>query len=153
MLKPGDIVTDLARDSVFKGKQGLVINVQLYFWEPPEITVCFDRDFYPYFLETGDETKTVTCICEEEDLRLDADWEPEAYAERFFKGCYHSVSTHKRKLDLNTLCMVDGCPHTQTTERWINIWGSVFNVYLCPDHAGHYKKYSCMDSFPFRQVS
>ncbi len=151
MLKPGDIVTDLDPQSMYKGKQGVVRSVQFCFWDPPEVLVRFDRELYPFYLGDDECPNGVCDIYPPHELRLDEDWEPQVYARRIFKNNWHSLSTLKKPLNHNTLCMVEGCPHYQTKIAWVNIWGSVSNVYVCKEHAREYKKYSCMDIFPHRR--
>ncbi len=149
MLKPGDIVTDRNRQSRFYKEQGQVQSVQLRFWEPPEVLVLFPvwaRQRALWFDDGDDEC----FLCQPEELRLDQDWQPEVYANRYFGGRWHSVSTPLKPLDPSALCRVEGCPQGQRFRVWINIWGSVYEVFLCAVHARHYRHFSCMDSFPFR---
>ncbi len=154
MLKAGDVVTDVWRESATRGKQGLVADVQLRFWDEPEILVAFDVEDFPYHLDHFEQmNEKIFFICSADHLRRDEDWAPEVYARRKFGSLFHSVRTLKAKLDPDKLCMVEGCPHNQTQVSWINIWGSVLNVYVCTEHAQHYETWSCMDSFPMRKES
>lgn len=154
MLKPGDIVTDRSRDHITFGKQGEVIGVQLRFWEEPEILVKFDRACFPFDLgQYNHMDETINFVVDIDVLALNEDWEPDVYAKRVFGDRWHSVRTYAKKFDATKPCMVENCPHNQTDAVWINIWGTVFNVYICKEHATHYRKWSCMDSFPFRKES
>ena len=153
MLKPGDVVTDLDRNSMFWEKQGQVEHVQLCFWTPPEVTVRFDRELYPYSLGFDEHVDGVRFVYRERDLRHDIDWEPKVYAERYFKGDWNTVFTTPVPLDPAKPCMAEGCPHTQVKTLWINECGNVANVHVCAEHAKLYTKYPRMDSFPWRQQS
>lgn len=151
MFKPGDVVTDLDPESMYFGKQGEVLSVQNCFWEPPEVLVRFARELYMGYLEKDECIFGVSSIYRPDELRLDEDWEPEAYAQRIFGGNWHHVRTLKASLDKSEPCMVEGCPCNQKEVSWVNIWGTVINVYVCEDHARYFKKYSCMDAFPHRK--
>ena len=152
MIKPGNVVTDIDPESRFEGKQGEVEDVQCCLWDPPEILVRFDRFLESSFLSRREEDeKFVRFIYEEHELHVDTDWAPEMYARRKFGSKFHSICTCSHPLDTTALCMVDECPYNQEKIVWINIWGTVLNVYVCTRHAKFYEVYSCGDSFPWRR--
>ena len=153
MFKPGDVVTDLNPRSYSHKKQGQVVNVQLCLWGPPEVLVCFFPEITdsPGFDYPDDEREYY--LYAPEQLRLDPDWKAEVYAKRHFGTRWHSVNTLKAALDQKQPCMVEDCPESQQERVWINIWGTVYDVFVCRNHAKHYRYYSCMDSFPFRKTT
>jgi hypothetical protein len=145
-------VTDIDPSSIFEGKQGEVVGVQFRFWQPAEIRVKFDRNLDPYQVGYGMVEKDPVFLYSRKELRKDSDWTPETYARRKFGKYWHSISVRKSPLDPTQLCCVEDCPHTQKHVVWVNIWGTVINVYLCDEHAKYYRYWSCMDSFPHRTV-
>ncbi len=151
---PGDIVRDIDRGSIFHNKQGLVVEVQLRFWRPPQILVRFDRRDSLMFYSAHDERERNSnweyYMCPARELRREPDWDPEYYANKHFGTMWRTVAVLKARLSPRKRCMVDECSHEQAEIVWINIWGSVCNVYLCTAHAAHYKRWSCMDMFPYR---
>jgi hypothetical protein len=153
MIRPGNIVTDMDPESRFQGKQGEVEEVQYCFWSSPEILVRFERfleTFRPW-QESGEDEKFVRFLYDELELRIDADWTPEMYAKRRFGDRFHSLRVYNQSLNISEFCMVDNCSHNQVKVVWINIWGTVMNVYVCDEHSKHYQVYSCGDSFPWRK--
>jgi len=159
VLKPGDIVTDVAENSCLYNMQGEVIMVQLNFWDPPTVLVQFHSRTLPeYYIFTRNrdrahEPTPPNFYIEEyapDELRLDTDWNPSVIARRIFGTMHHSVYTIKIPFDSTKLCMVKDCVHTQKYVVWVNIHGSVMNVYVCEAHFTYYTKRSCMDSFPLR---
>lgn len=150
MFKQGDIVTVMEPESTRHEEQGRVAEVQLCFWEPPEVLVCFDRE-RPLSYLTLEPPAIDSRVYRPNQLRRDDDWRPEVYADRLFRDRWHHISCHPEALDPAKPCMHADCPELQAEVVWINIWGSVFNVYVCPGHAKHHRRYPCMDSFPFRQ--
>lgn len=153
-LKTDDVVTDIDPESSFHEIQGQVVRIQYCFWDPPEVLVRFDRELFPeqFDILRPDHEDTVYEIYELGELRKDKDWEPEVHARRLFGNRYHTINTLRASLDPGKPCMVDECPHNQDKVIWVNICGSVCNVYVCDEHARHFQTWSCMDAFPWRQV-
>lgn len=161
-IKAGDIVTDQVEDSVFNGKQGLVVAVQLCFWWGAEITVAFEKRYWKYHRYEEDLAHLGSWIQVEEpytqsDLTLNDDWLPEVYDERLdgqakslFGNKYHSVYKPKFELDSNRSCMVENCSGKQAKTAWFNVWGSVCPAHVCEACVQTYHK-SFLDSFPWRK--
>ena len=76
------------------------------------------------------------------ELKVLSDWPPEVYANRLFRGRWHHVSTFKENLDVAKPCLIENCSELQEETVWVNIWGSVYNLHVCSEHAKHYKKYT-----------
>ena len=150
MLKPGNIVTDREHDSMLRGKQGVVVRVQLRLWGDPEITVRFDRKLYPYHLRDDECPDGIFEVYRPRSLRIDSDWEPEVYADRLFRNRWHSIRVMEAPLNADSLCLVEGCCNRQQQTIWFNIWGSVCNAHVCAEHAKEYQG-MCGDSFPWRK--
>lgn len=151
-FKTGGIVTDIDPTSYMRGQQGEVVHVQLRFWEPPYIVVRFEnsQDLFCFIITENPQGMFFGYVPSE--LRLDTEWKPEYYAHKLFGKKWHSVATLKVPLDPKKPCMVEECECKQEVVNWVNVWGSVFNVYLCAKHSAYYKMYSCMDSFPHRKT-
>lgn len=148
-LEPGHIVTDHNQESCYYQEQGEVIRVQICFWGPPEVLVRFDRDPQEYYLSDQKWEKTYA-VCRPRDLRRNDDWAPQVHARRRFGTRFHVVQTRIGPLNRDEPCLVAECPNHQEERVWINIWGTVMDVYVCAEHARHYRRWSCMDSFPWR---
>lgn len=155
MLKPGNVVTDLDPNSVFEGEQGEVLSVQMCIWDPPEVLVRFDEDLRRklFIWDRESYKEGILETYTERELRHDPDWTPERYANRHFPRQWHHVQMLTRPLNQTDLCMVDGCTHHQAQIAWINIWGTVLNAFVCTEHARYYRRWSYMDSFPWRKES
>ncbi len=155
LLRPGDIVTDIDRESMFQDEQGEVVKVQLRLWgRPPEVLVRFDGELDLWdFNDTKPEW--VYDIYPPKDLRLDPSWkDPDRFIVKELKRIYgrhaHSYSLKPQPLNPDKLCDVEGCEHKQTKAGWFNCYGSVSQIYVCSTHATHYRKWSCGDIFPWR---
>lgn len=150
MLKPGDVVTDLEKNSIFCGKQGLVLGIQLRFWRGPTVIVRFDRELYPYYLSEDECPNGIYKLYYPTSLRKDEDWEPEVYARRLFGERFHLTSVLKERLNSDNLCLVEGCSWKQQKTIWFNVWGTVYNAHVCMKHASKFHG-RCGDTFPWRK--
>lgn len=152
-LSPEDIVTDLDNESVFFGKQGRIIKIQLRFWGEPEVIVWFDRKDCPDNFFLGDEDNHEEGVYVEHQLHFlekNEDWEPDIYARRFFGTHWHTTCKNIHPLTPEKLCQVSKCSSYQSKTIWFNIWGSVCNAHVCTEHARAYHR-MCGDSFPWRE--
>lgn len=148
MIQKRNIVTVVLEDSSLYGKQGKVVEIANDNDEDGNIGVKFGLDGEELLGFCATEEEKIVRFYEHE-LKVDDDWTVESKAYQLFGKMGHTLHIPKKPLDANTDCRNKNCKNKASSKSMINIWGSVYEVYLCKTcHKIYHGK--CMDDFSFR---
>ncbi len=69
-----------------------------------------------------------------DELAIESDWKLEFYAKRTFPRGFHTLFEFKDKSPFipgSHECSIEGCSHPATRVALLNIWGSIYPVWVC----------------------
>lgn len=148
MIQKRNIVTVMLKDSSLYDKQGKVVEISDDNDEDGNIGVKFGLDGEELLGFCGTEKEKIIRFCEH-DLRVDDDWTIESKVYKLFGKMWHTLYIPKKSLEANTDCAKKDCKNKASSKSMINIWGSVYEVYLCKSCRKSYHGKG-MDDFSFR---
>ena len=150
MIKKDDVVTILNEELLFHECQGQVVEIVDDGDPDGNIGVKIGpKDEYLLGYCWNEDQKTVRFT--EDELRVDQDWCIENKIIALYgRDRWHHAYSLGEPLNTEKECMHEDCPDKCKQRIMVNIWGSVYEIDVCDNHA---KKWHgmCADSFPFKK--
>jgi hypothetical protein len=130
-IPKGSVVTILAKDSSFEGKQGILQNSITR--SKQRAKVLFGRDCSYLFGFLFNE-KTAFATFPASEVRQEADFTPENKIIRLFgRNCYAATRVLKESFnpDSNHICQHKDCGRKAARRIFVNMWGVVTEFETC----------------------
>lgn len=156
VVKIGDIVTIIGRESMYYEEQGEVVEINdVDGDEDGSIGVRFDKKQMKHFVDHPDE-----CVVRhlDEELRVDDRWSAKTLADRIYGERWHTVRVRTYPFNPSLPCMYKDCACMATGRTIANTWGSIYEVDLCDDHQKElhgmmFDMFPMKENYPFPKVA
>ena len=146
-IEEGKIVKVHGTGTSFDDAYGVVAKVSPGEGEE-NIGITFGRDMRYMF---GSQfKKDGIMLFSEKNLKMVEDFPSKIKAELLFKDSYSRLYTLNKPLNKDSECGHKDCPKKAEKRAMINVWGSVYEVDVCPQHFEEFNGH-LIDDFPWKK--